>query len=82
MTAHPPLSDGETADLLLEHLWLQERLAQNTLDAYRRDLAKISARLAQRGLDFSHAAEADIADAVFRLLQGLSARRPLSCIQP
>lgn len=65
MTAHPPLSDGETADLLLEHLWLQERLAQNTLDAYRRDLAKISARLAQRGLDFSHAAEADIADAVY-----------------
>lgn len=50
---------------LLDHLWLQERLSQNTLDAYRRDLAKVSARLAEQGLDWFSAQSSDLAAAVY-----------------
>lgn len=55
----------ELADQLLEHLWLQERLSQNTLDAYRRDLRKVAARLAAAGLDFFSASAVDLAAAVY-----------------
>ena len=33
-------ADLDCITRLLDHLWLQERLSQNTLDAYRRDLTK------------------------------------------
>ena len=39
------LTPADYIDLLLEQLWLQDRLSQNTLDAYRRDLQKIHDRL-------------------------------------
>ena len=39
-------ADLDCITRLLDHLWLQERLSQNTLDAYRRDLTKIATRLA------------------------------------
>lgn len=52
-------------DQLLEHLWLQERLAHNTLEAYRRDLHKIAARLSEQELDFWTANAVDLAAAVY-----------------
>jgi integrase/recombinase XerD len=36
-------------DRFLDHLWLSDGLARNTLAAYRRDLAKLQARLIQLG---------------------------------
>lgn len=53
------------AERLLEHLWLSDRLSQNTLDAYRRDLEKTAARLRAQGLDWQSAQSADLADAVY-----------------
>ncbi|WII93330.1 site-specific tyrosine recombinase XerD [Kingella negevensis] len=50
---------------LLDHLWLQERLSQNTLEAYRRDLNKVAQRLATAKLDFMNAQSTDIAAAVY-----------------
>ena len=57
------LTPTDYIDLLLEQLWLQERLSQNTLDAYRRDLHKIYDRLLSEhvhwfncdGVQLSHA---------------------------
>ena len=48
---------------LLEHLWLQARLSQNTLQAYRHDLEKIAARLALNHLDWLSAQNTDLAAA-------------------
>lgn len=50
---------------LLEHLWLQERLSQNTLDAYRRDLAKIERRLAEQNQTWTSAESTDLAAVVY-----------------
>ncbi|MDO5640750.1 MAG: site-specific tyrosine recombinase XerD [Neisseria sp.] len=58
------MSDTLT-ERLLEHLWLQERLSHNTLEGYRRDLAKVGARLAAQNLDFQNAEAADLAAAVY-----------------
>ena len=57
-------ADAELADAFLEYLWLRERLAQNTLDAYRRDLAKLSAALADGGLSLASADSEALAAAV------------------
>lgn len=43
---------NDLIDRFLEHLWLGQRLSNNTLEAYRRDLCKVSKRLAANGLDF------------------------------
>lgn len=53
-------------DRLLEHLWLSNRLSQNTLDGYRRDLQKIAARLAEQSLNWQTAQSADLAAAIYR----------------
>ncbi len=53
------------AERLLEHLWLNHRLSQNTLDAYRRDLEKIAGRLRAQGLDWQTAQSTDLAAAVY-----------------
>lgn len=53
------------SERLLEHLWLQARLSQNTLDSYRRDLAKIATRLAEQGCDWHNAEATDLAAAVY-----------------
>ncbi|PJO78572.1 site-specific tyrosine recombinase XerD [Neisseria brasiliensis] len=52
-------------DKLLEHLWLNHRLSQNTLQSYRRDLEKVAARLSQKNLDWLNAAREDLADVVY-----------------
>lgn len=59
------MSDGELIDLLLEHLWLQDRLAHNTLEAYRRDLHKIAQRIAQNQQTFLTAGTMDLASAIY-----------------
>ncbi|MCQ9326114.1 site-specific tyrosine recombinase XerD [Neisseria dentiae] len=53
------------AERLLEHLWLNHRLSQNTLDAYRRDLEKVVGRLRAQGLDWQTAQSTDLAAAVY-----------------
>ena len=50
---------------LLEHLWLQARLSQNTLQAYRHDLEKIAARLALNHLDWLSAQNTNLAAAIY-----------------
>ena len=50
---------------LLEHFWLQARLSQNTLQAYRHDLEKIAARLALNHLDWLSAQNTDLAAAIY-----------------
>ncbi len=57
-------ADAALADAFLEYLWLRERLAQNTLDAYRRDLSKLSAALADGGLSLASADSEALAAAV------------------
>ncbi len=58
-------NDADLVARLLDYLWLQERLSRNTLDAYRRDLGKVSARLAAAGLDFFRADGVALAAAVY-----------------
>lgn len=58
------MSDPLT-ERLLDHLWLQERLSRNTLDSYRRDLAKISARLHAQDKNWLNADSNNLADAVY-----------------
>lgn len=60
--------NGESDSLserLLDHLWLQERLSGNTLDGYRRDLAKIGSRLQAAGKHWLDADAEDLACAVY-----------------
>lgn len=52
-------------DRFLDHLWLAERLSQNTLAAYRRDLNKVAARLLKKQLDWLSVEKIDLADVVF-----------------
>lgn len=52
-------------DGLLEHLWLAEQLAHNTLEGYRRDLNKIARRLHVAGHDWFSADATVLAAAVF-----------------
>lgn len=59
------MPDNELIDLLLEHLWLQERLAHNTLEAYRRDLKKISNRISKNNQKFISISAGDLADAIY-----------------
>lgn len=58
-------ADDALIDAFLDHLWLSERLAHNTLAAYRRDLHKIAARLAKRNKTWLNAGEHDLASALF-----------------
>ena len=55
----------ELIDKLLEHLWLQERLAHNTLEAYRRDLSKLAQRLDTQHADFWTADAVALASAIY-----------------
>ncbi|WP_170064741.1 site-specific tyrosine recombinase XerD [Neisseria iguanae] len=50
---------------LLEHLWLNHRLSQNTLQSYRLDLEKVAARLRHKKLDWLNVAREDLAEAVY-----------------
>jgi len=57
-----PVSDGEHPSLsaFIDSLWLEEGLARNTLEAYRRDLALFGQWLADHGKALPDAQEADI----------------------
>lgn len=61
------MSDNELIDLLLEHLWLQERLAHNTLEAYRRDLQKIAKRISQNHQQFITIEASDLSAAIYTI---------------
>ncbi|HFC8518045.1 TPA: site-specific tyrosine recombinase XerD [Neisseria weaveri] len=56
---------NDLIDRLLEHLWLNDRLSQNTLDSYRRDLQKVAARLAEQGLNWQNAQSSDLSAAIY-----------------
>jgi integrase/recombinase XerD len=66
MSASPPtvqpLPDAAVLDEFVDHLWLEDGLARNTLEAYRRDLRLFATWLAGRGVALPAAAEADIGD--------------------
>ena len=59
------LTPADYIDLLLEQLWLQERLSQNTLDAYRRDLQKIHNRLVVAKVDWFNCDGVQLSQALF-----------------
>lgn len=52
-------------DALLEHLWLSEQLADNTLAGYRHDLTKIALRLQMQKLNWLHVCATDLAAVIF-----------------
>ncbi|ASK26606.1 site-specific tyrosine recombinase XerD [Neisseria chenwenguii] len=56
---------NDLIERLLEHLWLSQRLSQNTLQSYRRDLEKVAARLHEKCLDWLNVQSVDLADAVY-----------------
>ncbi len=67
VSAAPPLPDKlqQPIDGLLEHLWLSEQLAHNTLESYRRDLEKVARRLHAAGSDWHSTDSIQLAGAVF-----------------
>ncbi|HEY0194033.1 MAG TPA: site-specific tyrosine recombinase XerD [Kofleriaceae bacterium] len=70
------LSLDEAVDLFLDHIKVERGLARLTLDAYGRDLAKLTAFLAVRGrADVDDITALDITDFLIHLAQsGLAAR--------
>ena len=57
----PPVTDVDAAvSPFIDSLWLEEGLARNTLDAYRRDLSALATWLAERGQRLTQASEADL----------------------
>ncbi|AUZ04208.1 MULTISPECIES: site-specific tyrosine recombinase XerD [Vitreoscilla] len=60
------LTPADYIDLLLEQLWLQDRLSQNTLDAYRRDLQKIHDRLLVHKVDWFNCDGVQLGEALFK----------------
>lgn len=55
----------EPIESLLEHLWLSEQLAFNTLESYRRDLSKIAQRLHAQQLNWFNVDTLSLATALF-----------------
>lgn len=55
----------EPIESLLEHLWLSEQLAFNTLESYRRDLNKIARRIQAEHLNWMNVDPLSLASAVF-----------------
>ncbi len=55
----------EPIESLLEHLWLSEQLAFNTLEGYRRDLTKVARRLQNQQLDWFSVDSLALANAIF-----------------
>jgi integrase/recombinase XerD len=56
------LPDAAVLDEFVDHLWLEDGLARNTLEAYRRDLRLFGTWLAARGVALPAASEADVGD--------------------
>lgn len=59
------MMSAELIARFLDHLWLQERLSENTLAAYRHDLNKVAARLLECGHDFLTARGDELAAAIY-----------------
>ena len=55
----------EPIESLLEHLWLSEQLAFNTLESYRRDLNKIARRIQAEHLNWLNVDPLSLASAIF-----------------
>jgi integrase/recombinase XerD len=66
-------SSVEEIDRFLDHLWLSDGLARNTLAAYRRDLAKLALRLQQVG---GCLADADAATLERALMLQMDSEKP------
>ncbi|KUM03650.1 site-specific tyrosine recombinase XerD [Chromobacterium subtsugae] len=66
-------SDKDGIDAFLDQLWLSDGLSQNTLAAYRRDLAKLSGRLQAAGATL---AQADAEQLRQALLAGVDSEKP------
>ena len=62
-------SDAALLDVFCDHLWLEDGLSKNTLEAYRRDLTLFGDWLARRGYTTTHGRTWDCA-------------RTLACIRP
>jgi integrase/recombinase XerD len=54
------MDDRSSIATFCDALWLEDGLARNTLDAYRRDLATLAAWLQARGASLATAGEADL----------------------
>ncbi len=59
-SALPSIPDGSQIDAFADALWLEEGLARNTLDAYRRDLLALGHWLAPQGKGLLQTQEADV----------------------
>ncbi|WP_434633362.1 site-specific tyrosine recombinase XerD [Chromobacterium sp. CV08] len=66
-------SDKDSIDAFLDQLWLQDGLSQNTLAAYRRDLSKLAARLAEQGATLQAAGPDELEGA---MLAGAASEKP------
>jgi integrase/recombinase XerD len=73
------LPEPEVLDAFVDHLWLEDGLARNTLEAYRRDLRLFGTWLAERGVALSAAAEADVGD--YLAWRHRQKRRPATATQ-
>ena len=60
-TALPPQSQ-DAIQRFCDALWLEDGLARNTLDAYRRDLTLYAHWLAERGKSIAESEDGDLAD--------------------
>jgi integrase/recombinase XerD len=56
----PSAADALLLDAFCDALWLEDGLAKNTLESYRRDLKQLAAWLAGQGTDLARATEADL----------------------
>lgn len=57
---HIPLSEQKLLEQFIDHLWMESGLSENTLAAYRNDLAGFSAWMVTKGKRFSAASAIDI----------------------
>jgi integrase/recombinase XerD len=69
------MSDADLLDEFCDSLWLEDGLSRNTLESYRRDLAKFAVWLGkQGGITLLHASHADIQDYLAHLVTEQKAR--------
>ncbi len=84
-TTAPPLTGSlASIDAFCDAVWLEDGLASNTLDAYRRDLTLFARWLAERETSISDANETDLAAYVaarHRASQASSANRRLAVLR-
>lgn len=59
---HIPLSEQQLLEWFIDHLWMENGLSENTLAAYRNDLAGFSAWIVAKGKKFVAASAIDIQD--------------------